>query len=96
LRQFGVDEQVIADRERNDSVEEKPFEVWQENEPALRAFLALGTQWRIGSAGTVLGLRYEGVCAALTMMQVKDQSVMFGDLQVMETAALEVWRSQHD
>ena len=44
----------------------------------------------------MLGLRYEGVCAALTMMQVKDQGVMFGDLQVMETAALEVWRSQHD
>lgn len=91
-----MDEQTIADRERESGEDETLFEVWQENEPALRAFLALETQWRTGSTGIVLGLRYEGVRAALNMMNVKDQSEIFGNLQVMEQAALEVWRAKHD
>ena len=64
--------------------------MWRENLPALRAFLAVQTQWRTGPLGGVLGFDYQGVQAALRMMKVKDIPTMFEDLRVMERAALEV------
>jgi len=89
LRQFGVDEQTIEDRER-DAADEDVFEIWPDNRRALELFLACGTQWRVGPAGGVLGLDYPGVAALFRMKRVKDQDAMLTDLQVMEAAALEV------
>lgn len=68
------------------------FAVWPENWPALLAFLACGTQWAYGALGGVVGLRYEGVEAALRMSGIEVTPELFEDLRAMEGAALEVMR----
>lgn len=70
--------------------------MWPENEPALRCFLALQTQWRTGPLGGVLGLDYQGVHAALRMMKVKGIAVMFDQLRTMESAALPILNAKRD
>lgn len=65
------------------------FEVWPENIDTLSVFLRLQTQWRTGPAGPT-GLDYAGVRAALAMMR---QRIDFGDLQMMESAALAAMRA---
>jgi len=92
---MGLTEEQIAERlagENDDDV----FEVWAENDLALRTFFALSTQWRVGPLGDKLGLDYQGVRAAMRMMKIKDQAAMFEDLRVMERAALKVWSARHD
>jgi 3-keto-L-gulonate-6-phosphate decarboxylase len=65
--------------------------VWPENWRAFELFVGCRTQWRVGPAGGVLGLDYQGVAAVFRMKRVKDQEAMLADLQVMEAAALEVF-----
>ena len=69
-----------------------PFKVWRCNWPALACFLACSTQWRVGGMGGVLGLDYPAVEVVMRMHQVRDRSVMFKNLQAMESAALGVLR----
>lgn len=67
------------------------FEVWQENWPALVAFLAVGTQWRAISRmdGSVYyqGLDYAGVDVGLDRAGISVDPAIWADIRVMEAAA---------
>ena len=73
--------------------------VLRENWPAVRAFAAMGTQWRYrpaGMAGSVpAGLDYGVVPDVLRLLGLKRKRwpVVFEQLRVMELAALEVMRA---
>ena len=67
------------------------FEVQPANWPAVTAFLACETQWRVaaGLAGLVwIGLDYGAVDVVLRRI---GSDAAFADLQVMEDAALDVF-----
>lgn len=66
--------------------------VWPCNVRALRIFLALRTQWRVSMSGPT-GLIYAEawrMMRAFRIRRAKRLSVM-GDLQVLESAAIEAW-----
>lgn len=69
------------------------FGVWPENWPAVELFAAVSTQWRVGMAGAT-GLDYAAVRAAMEMQGVPpaDWPARFGEVRIMERAALEVMR----
>jgi hypothetical protein len=52
-------------------------------------FLRLQTQWRT-SASEVIGLDYGVMAWIFSMYMVKDQRLLFEDLQAMEAAALAI------
>ncbi len=61
--------------------------VYAENVPALEAFLAVATQWRLAPSGALVGLDYAAAKVALTALGIRlDRGLMEG-LQVMERAA---------
>ncbi|MFN7003750.1 MAG: DUF1799 domain-containing protein [Roseinatronobacter sp.] len=65
--------------------------VWRENVRSVLAFLSVSSQWRYasGNAGAVaMGLDYAGVRAGLKGFGAKVTPKLWGDLQVMEIAAL--------
>lgn len=70
------------------------FEVLRANAEAIEAWLAVESQWRCISAapGSILwlGLDYGAVEVVLRRRKWADPDQLFGDLQVMEGAALEV------
>lgn len=69
------------------------FEVMLVNADALTAWIAVETQWRIAAgAGGIqwLGLDYPAVDVVLRRGRFDDPDAVFGDLQVMEGAALDV------
>lgn len=66
---------------------EEEFELWPENVEALSVFMKLQTQWRYGMAG-ITGLDYSGVLAVLTFMGIAHTPDLFGKIQVMERAVL--------
>jgi hypothetical protein len=71
---------------------QKPVLVWPDNRQAVLVFRAMRTQWRTAGMGGFLGLDY-GVLPEMWRrlhIQPKDRDRIFGDLQVMEDAALEV------
>ncbi|MCX2697074.1 DUF1799 domain-containing protein [Ochrobactrum chromiisoli] len=68
------------------------FEVWNENEDALRAFLAVETQWNVEftPVGPIrTGLSYIDVDVVLRRLNFPDH--IFELLQIMELAALEAF-----
>jgi hypothetical protein len=69
--------------------EQEDFEVWPENERAIRLFLAIKTQWRTGVNGPT-GLDYNVLFSAMDRMKLSDQDYesMFLDMRVIESAAL--------
>lgn len=65
--------------------------VWAQNVPALTAFLVASTQWRVvaGAADLfVLGLDYAGARAGIEGAGIEITPQLWGDLQVIEAAAL--------
>jgi hypothetical protein len=69
-------------------------DVWDINWPALQAFLACETQWRVvarGMAGVLewLGLDYVAADVVLRRLGLDDEA--FEGLQVIEAAAVEVF-----
>jgi hypothetical protein len=66
---------------------QKPFEVWEENWPAVQLFLRCQTQWRT-STGGVTGLCYESVISTAKLYSVEDLPSVFEDLQIMEITAI--------
>ena len=71
---------------------EPPFGVWPENWDALRVFLAMSTQWRIGGmAGVPAGLDYGALPMVLRFLRLKPDPDLFDRLQVMEGAALDAF-----
>lgn len=66
-----------------------------QNGPAVRAWLAVETQWRVvaGLGGIVwLGLDYAAVDVVLRRLPIDGADQVFADLMIMETEALEVFR----
>lgn len=74
-----------------DDIEEEVVEVWPDAWPAFRLFDALGTQWRVASAGPS-GLDYTAIPATASMLGIKrrDLADIFPDLRIMEVEALAV------
>lgn len=71
--------------------QEEVVECWKDNEPALRAFQAMSTQWN-NNGYAVLGLRYESAPVALRMCGIgqEDEEQVLASLRVMEQEALRV------
>lgn len=74
---------------------ETDFEVLADNWDSLLFFLDLRTQWNVvaGMAGErITGLNYQAVESIMRIKQIKqkDKLELFRDLQVMESAALDV------
>lgn len=63
-----------------------PQDIW----PVVHLFLSLGTQWdHAGMSGVKTGIRYEAVRTTAGLAGIgRVTTEMFGDLQVMEAAAL--------
>lgn len=72
-------------------------EVWPDNWQAVSAFIALGTQWRVGPGGPT-GLDYTAIPVVLRALRVKraDHSDVFDALRVMEIEALSIMREKHN
>lgn len=67
---------------------DEDFEVWQENMEAANLFLRMTTQWLVTAYGGYVGFNYPSLTMLFDLFEVKDRISVFGDLQVMEFAAL--------
>jgi hypothetical protein len=90
---MGLPPEAIAELERLERQEEggECFDLWDVNEPSLRWFLALSTQWRYSPMGEALGLDYPAAESAARMMGIQAPDC-FGDLRAAERAILKHWR----
>ncbi|QQM29047.1 DUF1799 domain-containing protein [Martelella lutilitoris] len=74
-----------------ETAETETMEIMASNRDSLRAFLSVGTQWRVISsmAGMIwIGLDYNAVDVVMDRLPLPGS--VFGDLQVMEAEALAV------
>lgn len=78
---------------------EEGFAVHPDNGPAVRLFLALGTQWSQASLSTMTkailvrtGLNYAAVPVTASMMALDLNDDLFARLRLMEGEALAAWR----
>lgn len=74
---------------------ERCVEVWPENAPVVKCFLAMDTQWtRSPMTGRIEGMRYESMQSIFRFCEVRrrHQAAVFFGLRVMEHAALECLR----
>lgn len=66
--------------------------VWRQNLAAVRAFLAVSSQWRVASGGmgglAIIGLDYTAVRAGLGALRIRVTPDLWTDLQIMEAAAV--------
>jgi len=71
--------------------EQDDFDVWPENEPAIRLFTSLQTQWRVGMNGPS-GLDYNVLFTRMERMKLTDQEHdwLFDDIRVIESEALSI------
>ncbi|WP_119304954.1 DUF1799 domain-containing protein [Dongia deserti] len=91
LRELGAPPEVIAQWERRakGNAERARFAILEENQDAVRLFLASSTQWRTaGMGGVAIGLDYPGVESAARMMALAVTPTLFADLREMEHAAI--------
>lgn len=73
---------------------EEVFNVWDINWPAVRAFLALSTQWRVASLSTRierLGLDYAAIPSVLKLLGIRKKRLVFAQLRILEAAALSAY-----
>lgn len=69
------------------------LDIWPENWDAVEVFSALQTQWRIGMAGPT-GLDYAVLPVVMALYEIEHRADCFSGVQVMEIAALEVFRNK--
>lgn len=85
---------VAVRADRMQQPEPDSFEVLPSNWPAVVAFTALDTQWRVIAGGlgppVWLGLDYGAVDIVLRRHDIAEPDRVFRDLQVMEREALKV------
>lgn len=75
--------------------ESLPTAVWPENREVFEVFCGSATQWRTGGMdGHPTGLDYPAVRLVARAYRVAWTAAFFGDLQVMESAALKVWAAK--
>ena len=85
MRVFGAPAEIVVA-----AAARQEFEVMAENWPAVEAFAALSTQWRrAGMDGTPVGLDYVAVEPTLKLIGRELTPALFGELRLMESAALE-------
>lgn len=72
-----------------------PVELWPDNLPAVNAFIAMSTQWRVGMNGAT-GLDYAVVPTVLRLAGVPraDWPEVFDGLRTMEDEALKTMREK--
>lgn len=95
MRFFGMEDEA-------DEFAKRPvptYEVWPENIEVVNLFCSVASQWDfVLEMGTVLhrGLNYSKVKSALELMGIKRKRwpALFHGLQVMEQAALTVYRER--
>lgn len=65
--------------------------LWPENAKVVEVFTALQTQWAVGGAGQVIGLRYEALPTVLDLLGVKKarRRELFDGLRLMEAEVLQ-------
>jgi|TARA_R110000744_G_scaffold5271_3_gene18615 hypothetical protein len=98
LQAFGADEAEIArwtEPERTARVDEAT-EVLAVNEPAVRLFFALTTQWRRDAMGAVTGMDYAAIAPTARLMGIEVEPGVFDGLRDMELEALSVFRERLD
>lgn len=66
----------------------QPVEVWPAHEGAVRLFVAMQTQWRMGPGGAV-GMDYAALPVVVRLRRLRCGRADFERLQVMEAEALE-------
>lgn len=91
----GFPEEQIEEA-RKGAADAEEFEVWPDNWRAVRYFVRVGTQWRVGGMGDLIGLDYAAVESALRLLGVQRSRwrVLFKDFQVMEAAAVDYLREK--
>lgn len=100
LRAFGATPEQLAEAQDYYEALDRDFGVWAENDTALEAFCALGTQWRMLAhmSGVVwTGIEYAAIPPVLRLMAVPRAAWRdtFGALQIMERAALAALNGKH-
>jgi hypothetical protein len=72
-------------------LDDTAVEVWPENLPAVNAFIALSTQWRMGPAGPV-GLDYAALPPVMRLIGLPRATWpdVFEGVRVMESEALKI------
>jgi hypothetical protein len=70
-------------------------DVWPENVQAVKVFISMDTQWRVGTGGAI-GLDYNALPAVLRMSRVPrtDWPDVFECIRVLEGAALKTMMEQ--
>ena len=58
-------------------------------------FIDLATQWTVTGMGEIVGLNYAAVEAVMRMKKLTKRDRLFADIQIMELAALAVFRAKH-
>lgn len=91
LKELGATDDQVAEILGGDGDAEEPFELWPDNEPALRVFLRCRRCWRTGPLGGVLGLDYPQVIAVMREMKIKNRDELLQDLDAMADAVVKVW-----
>ncbi len=76
---------IEADQQQSDGLE-----AWPENEPVIRVFMVMSTQWNVGLRGPI-GLRYEALPVVMDLLGIaaEARAELFPGLRVMEAAVLE-------
>ncbi len=72
-------------------------DVWRQNWDAFRIFAGLGTQWRVGMNGAT-GMDYTAVWATLHALvpSARRRNKVFGQIRIMESAALELMSERRE
>lgn len=69
-------------------------EIWPDMVPAVLTFMSMGTQWKRGLFGEMLGLDYSAIQPCAGMLDVVIDTRAFLDIQIMESAALDQIRKR--
>ncbi len=81
---------VLTDEEVED--DDGDIEVWDQNWPAMSAFLAMETQWRIvAGIGSIMRTGLDYPALAMVLRTELDPQPVFDDIRVMERAALNLF-----
>lgn len=74
-----------------DDLDEAAVEVWPENLPAVNAFIAMSTQWRVGGFGAT-GLDYNAAPPVFRFIQIPEEEWpdTFDGVRTMEAEALKI------
>lgn len=62
--------------------------VWSEHVPALEAFLAVATQWRLSGMGRPVGLDYTAARAGFDLAGITVSPALWEQVQAIEHGAL--------